>query len=81
MTSFVFVSIFEVKLFAQNAEQMHIVNHLKRCPTEEKGNVLEESARRAHGDTRDLADLHVSGPDAVSMPGELAGSCAANCSF
>ncbi|KAI5943028.1 Glutamine amidotransferase-like class 1 domain-containing protein 3A, mitochondrial [Manis javanica] len=60
-----------VKLFAQNAEQMHIVNHLKRCPTEEKGNVLEESARRAHGDTRDLADLHVSVPDAVSMPEKM----------
>ncbi|XDA80058.1 hypothetical protein R6Z07F_010050 [Ovis aries] len=37
----------KVKIFAPNAEQMHIINHLKESPAEERRNVLEESARRA----------------------------------
>lgn len=50
----------KVKLFAPNAEQMYIVNHLKGSPTEEKRNVLKESARRAHGGIQDLADMNSS---------------------
>ncbi|XP_073750532.1 uncharacterized protein [Callorhinus ursinus] len=57
-----------VKLFAPNAEQMYIVNHLKESPAEEKRNVLEESARRAHEDIEDLADLNPSKLEAVIMP-------------
>lgn len=58
----------KVKLFAPNAEQMYIVNHLKESPAEEKRTVLEESARRAHGDTQDLADLNSSKLKAVIIP-------------
>nr|XP_054362346.1 uncharacterized protein LOC123839816 [Mirounga angustirostris] len=57
-----------VKLFAPNAEQMYLVNHLKDSPAEEKRNVLEENARRAHGDIQDLADLNSSKPEAVIIP-------------
>lgn len=71
----------KVKIFAPNAEQMHIINHLKESPTEEKRNVLAEGARRARGDAQDLADLNFSELDAVRIPGELVESCEANCSF
>ncbi|XP_064442052.1 glyoxalase ElbB-like isoform X3 [Mirounga angustirostris] len=60
-----------VKLFAPNAEQMYLVNHLKDSPAEEKRNVLEENARRAHGDIQDLADLNSSKPEAVIIPSML----------
>lgn len=60
---------------------MHMANHLKGSPTEEKRNVLEESARRVRGDIHNLADLNFRELDAVIIPGELAESCEANCSF
>ncbi|XP_068922937.1 glutamine amidotransferase-like class 1 domain-containing protein 3, mitochondrial isoform X2 [Petaurus breviceps papuanus] len=50
-------------------EQMHVVNHLSGNPTEEKRNVLVESARIARGNIQDLADLKVSEFDAVIFPG------------
>ena len=71
----------KVKIFAPNAEQMHMVNHLKSSPTEEKRNVLEESARRAQGDPHGLADPNSSELDAVIIPGERAENCEANCSL
>uniref|UniRef100_A0A9L0TKT2 Uncharacterized protein n=1 Tax=Equus caballus TaxID=9796 RepID=A0A9L0TKT2_HORSE len=60
--------ILEVKIFAPNAKQMHIVNHLKGSPTEEKRNVLEETARSTRGDIQDLANLNFSELDAVIIP-------------
>lgn len=62
-----------VKLFAPNAKQMYMVNHLKESPAEEKGHVLEGSARRAHGDIQDLADLCSSKLDAVIILVVLSG--------
>ncbi|OWK00833.1 hypothetical protein Celaphus_00016693 [Cervus elaphus hippelaphus] len=59
----------DVKIFAPNAEQMHIINHLKESPAEERRNVLEESARRASEDALDLADLKFSELGAVSVTG------------
>ncbi|KAM9036062.1 F-box/LRR-repeat protein 3 isoform X3 [Sminthopsis crassicaudata] len=59
----------EVKIFAPNMEQMHVVNHLSGNPTEEKRNVLVESARIARGNIQDLADLKVNEFDAVIFPG------------
>ncbi|XP_032720109.1 uncharacterized protein LOC116871499 isoform X1 [Lontra canadensis] len=56
----------QVKLFAPNAEQMYIVNHLKESPAEEK--CAGESARRARGDIQDLADLNSSKLEAVIIP-------------
>ncbi|XP_036396361.1 glutamine amidotransferase-like class 1 domain-containing protein 3A, mitochondrial isoform X1 [Megalops cyprinoides] len=58
-----------VKIFAPNIEQMHVVDHLKGAPTEEKRNVLVESARLARGDIQDLAQLNVKELDAVIIPG------------
>ncbi|XP_006639092.1 glutamine amidotransferase-like class 1 domain-containing protein 3, mitochondrial isoform X1 [Lepisosteus oculatus] len=58
-----------VKMFAPNVDQMHVVDHLKGDPTEEKRNVLVESARLARGDIQDLAQLKVDELDAVIFPG------------
>jgi len=59
-------------MFAPNADQMHVVNHCEGKPTEEKRNILQESARIARGDVTDLAKLEVSAFDAVIIPGESA---------
>lgn len=57
-------------MFAPNADQMHVVNHCEGKPTEEKRNILQESARIARGDVTDLAKLDVSAFDAVIIPGQ-----------
>lgn len=57
-------------MFAPNADQMHVVNHCEGKPTEEKRNILQESARIARGDVTDLAKLDVSAFDAAIIPGE-----------
>ncbi|XP_048350248.1 glutamine amidotransferase-like class 1 domain-containing protein 3, mitochondrial [Sphaerodactylus townsendi] len=59
----------EVKIFAPNIEQMHVVDHLKGSPSDEKRNVLVESARLARGNIQDLAELKVGEFDAVVFPG------------
>ncbi|XP_061851635.1 glutamine amidotransferase-like class 1 domain-containing protein 3, mitochondrial isoform X2 [Colius striatus] len=58
-----------VKIFAPNIDQRDVVNHLKGSPTEEKRNVLVESARLARGNIQDLAELKASEFDAVIFPG------------
>ncbi|XP_029816853.1 glutamine amidotransferase-like class 1 domain-containing protein 3A, mitochondrial [Manacus vitellinus] len=58
-----------VKIFAPNTEQRDVVNHLKGSPTEEKRNVLVESARLARGNIQDLAELKAAEFDAVIFPG------------
>lgn len=59
-------------MFAPNADQMHVVNHCEGKPTEEKRNILQESARIARGDVTDLVELNVSAFDAVIIPGKPA---------
>ncbi|NP_001108284.1 uncharacterized protein LOC100137677 [Xenopus laevis] len=59
----------QVKIFAPNIEQMHVVDHFKGNPTEERRNVLVESARLARGDIQDLAEFAVDQFDAVIFPG------------
>lgn len=56
-------------MFAPNADQMHVVNHCEGKPTDEKRNILQESARIARGDVTDLAKLDVSAFDAAIIPG------------
>lgn len=56
-------------MFAPNADQMHVINHCEGKPTEEKRNILQESARIARGDISDLAKLDVSAFDAAIIPG------------
>ncbi|XP_029315600.1 glutamine amidotransferase-like class 1 domain-containing protein 3A, mitochondrial [Cottoperca gobio] len=58
-----------VNMFAPNIEQMHVVNHLKGEPSEEKRNVLVESARLARGNIQDLSKLSVKDHDAIIFPG------------
>lgn len=60
----------QVQMFAPNADQMHVVNHCEGKPTEEKRNILQESARIARGEVTDLAKLDVSAFDAAIIPGE-----------
>uniref|UniRef100_A0A3B4X047 Si:ch211-153b23.5 n=1 Tax=Seriola lalandi dorsalis TaxID=1841481 RepID=A0A3B4X047_SERLL len=59
----------KVQMFAPNADQMHVVNHCEGKPTEEKRNILQESARIARGDVTDLAKLDVTAFDAAIIPG------------
>ncbi|XP_076021799.1 glutamine amidotransferase-like class 1 domain-containing protein 3, mitochondrial [Genypterus blacodes] len=58
-----------VKMFAPSIEQMHVVDHLKGAPAEEKRNVLVESARLARGDIKALSELSVKDHDAIIFPG------------
>ncbi|XP_069388774.1 glutamine amidotransferase-like class 1 domain-containing protein 3, mitochondrial [Paralichthys olivaceus] len=58
-----------VNMFAPNIEQMHVVDHLKGEPSQEKRNVLVESARLARGNIQDLSKLSVKDHDAVIFPG------------
>lgn len=44
---------------------MHVVDHVKGQPTQEKRNVLVESARIARGNIKDLTKLDVKGLDAL----------------
>ena len=45
---------------------------MKGQPTQEKRNVLAESARIARGNIKDLATLDVKGLDALIIPGRTA---------
>ncbi|KAM3861751.1 glutamine amidotransferase-like class 1 domain-containing protein 3, mitochondrial [Diretmus argenteus] len=58
-----------VKMFAPNIDQMHVVDHLKGAPCDEKRNVLVESARLARGEIQELSKLSVKDYDAVIFPG------------
>ncbi|XP_048370792.1 glutamine amidotransferase-like class 1 domain-containing protein 3, mitochondrial [Sphaerodactylus townsendi] len=59
----------QAELYAPDIDQMHVVNHIKGEPTEEKRNVLVESARIARGNVKDLATLKVKELDALIIPG------------
>ncbi|XP_054890435.1 glutamine amidotransferase-like class 1 domain-containing protein 3, mitochondrial [Poeciliopsis prolifica] len=59
----------KVQMFAPDDDQMDVVNHCKGNATEEKRNILQESARIARGDVTDLAKLDVSAFDAAIIPG------------
>ncbi|XP_053555086.1 putative glutamine amidotransferase-like class 1 domain-containing protein 3B, mitochondrial [Bombina bombina] len=59
----------QVVFFAPNIDQMHVVDHVKGQPTEEKRNVLTESARIARGNIKDLKDMEISEYDALIIPG------------
>ena len=56
--------------FAPNIEQMHVVNHMTGEPAEgESRNVLEEAARIARGNIKDLEEADVMDFDALLVPG------------
>lgn len=58
------------RCFAPDIEQHHVVNHLTQdADTDEKRNVLVESARLARGDVSPLTELAADEFDAVIVPG------------
>ncbi|KAM8977783.1 glutamine amidotransferase-like class 1 domain-containing protein 3, mitochondrial [Pelodytes ibericus] len=59
----------DVKMFAPDISQIHVIDHSKGQPTMESRNVLVESARIARGDITALSDLNVQDHDAVIFPG------------
>ncbi|WDE95319.1 isoprenoid biosynthesis glyoxalase ElbB [Lentisphaera profundi] len=54
---------------APNVEQYANVNHLNNEPSQNKRNVLEESARIARGEILDLAEVKSEDYDALILPG------------
>lgn len=60
----------DLKCFAPDKPQMHVINHLTGDPIEgETRNVLQESARIARGSISSLKELNASDFDAVVFPG------------
>ncbi|MBD3167968.1 MAG: isoprenoid biosynthesis glyoxalase ElbB [candidate division Zixibacteria bacterium] len=60
----------EIKCFAPDKNQLHVINHLQGEPVEgENRNVLLESARIARGEVLPLPELKVDDFDAVIFPG------------
>lgn len=59
----------KVQCLAPNKDQHHVVNHLTKQPTQEKRNVLVESARIARGEVKDIATAKAEELDAVILPG------------
>ncbi len=54
---------------APDIDQFHVVDHLTKEPTNEKRNVLVESARIARGEIRNLKDVKAADLDAIILPG------------
>jgi len=54
---------------APDVEQLHVINHLTQEVTEEKRNVLVESARIARGEIRDLKAIRAEDLDGLIIPG------------
>ena len=59
----------EIICMAPNIDQYHVINHLTQEVTDEKRNVLVESARIARGEIKDLKDVAASDLDALILPG------------
>ena len=59
----------EIICMAPNEEQFHVINHLTQKETDEKRNVLVESARIARGEIKDLQEVNASDLDALIIPG------------
>ncbi len=59
----------EVKMFAPDIEQYHVVNHISGEEMDEKRNVLIESARIARGKIEDIRNADMSEFDMVIFPG------------
>lgn len=60
---------FEYEIFAPDIDQHHVINHLTGEETDEKRNVLVESARIARGNIKPLDKLNSNEFDAVIFPG------------
>ena len=58
-----------VQCYAQDINQAHVVKHTDGSEDTATRNVLEESARIARGDVKDMATLDASSYDALFIPG------------
>lgn len=70
----------QVTCCAPNIDQPVVINHLTGTTTNEKRNVLVESARIARGSIKDLATVHARDIDALVFPGGL-GAARNLCTF
>lgn len=59
----------EIISMAPNMEQLHVIDHLNQIQTDEKRNVLIESARIARGDIKDICEIKATDLDALIIPG------------
>ncbi len=59
----------EIVCMAPNIDQLHVINHQTQQVSDEKRNVLVESARIARGNIKDLRDVKASDIDALIIPG------------
>jgi len=59
----------QYELFAPDINQTHVINHLTGKESEEKRNVLVESARIARGKIRNLNEFNAKEFDALLFPG------------
>ena len=59
----------EIVCMSPNMDQYHVINHLTQEVTDEKRNVLVESARIARGEIKDLKDVKASDLDGLIIPG------------
>ena len=59
----------EYYCIAPNIDQHHVIDHTTGSPSEEKRNVLVESARIARGNVTDIAEVSVSDFDLLIIPG------------
>ncbi|MPM42047.1 Glyoxalase ElbB [bioreactor metagenome] len=59
----------QYELFAPDIDQAHVINHLTGQQTDEKRNVLVESARIARGKIRDVKEFNADEFDALLIPG------------
>lgn len=59
----------EIICMAPDMDQLHVINHLTQTETDERRNVLVESARIARGDIRNVKDVTAADLDALIIPG------------
>lgn len=60
---------FDFECFAPNWNQHHVINHLNGSEVPHPRNVLEESARIARGQVKDITELKSQNFDALLIPG------------
>ena len=59
----------DVKVFAPDIEQMHVINHLTGEEMAESRNVLTEASRIVRGEISDIKDARIDEFDALIVPG------------
>lgn len=58
-----------VRCMAPDVDQLHVIDHLTQQESDERRNVLAESARIARGDIQDVASVSAADLDALIIPG------------